>query len=267
MPEEADNSYVVRAVDDALSVVIAVANAPSVGLSELARRTGLTKAKTFRLLRTLERRQMVWQDAEGRYHLGNTALLLGTAAASQIDLVRVASPVLERLCDTVNETVQLRLRDGNEAMCIAKFEPTRDLRVHVNIGRRRPLTAGSSKTILAFMPRKEQEALVDRPLERFTPNTIVDRQDLYAELERIRDAGYGISRGEVSEQLVAVAAPIFDLDGQVGSAINVVTPAFRLEPGGLEAIVAAVRKAADEISTGLGHRIAAAPLWRPPLDG
>ncbi|TPW26557.1 IclR family transcriptional regulator [Pararhizobium mangrovi] len=230
-----------------------VARRPGCGVSEIARRVGETKAKTFRLLRTLERHAMVFCDASHGYRLGDAILVLGTAASGQIDLVKLASPIMEDLGLKVNETVQLRLRDDAEALCIAKFEPSRDLRVHAVIGRRRPLYAGSSKAILAFLPPAERDRQLPEKLIAFTRNTLTRRDQLEEEVRRIRAGGYCVSRGEVSDQLVSVSAPVFAIDGSIIACLNIAAPSFRTQDSDINRFIKLVTQAAASVSRGLGY--------------
>ena len=243
---------IVQSVDTAISVLMEVAKHPDIRLSEIARSLTETKPRILRMLRTLEHRGMVQKSPKGGFRLGNAILVLGTAASTQVDLVRIASPIMEDVGQKVNETVQLRIIDNSEALCIAKVEPSRDLRVHAMIGRRRPLHAGSSKVLLAFLPPQVQQQMFPGQLDRFTPRTITHPVRLAAQLQTIRNAGYCISRGEVSEQLVSVAVPVLAFDGSAVAALNIAAPAFRTQESDLQRFVALLRDASKQISTGLG---------------
>ena len=142
--------------------------------------------------------------------------------------------------------------DNGESLCIAKFEPTRDLRVHAMIGRRRPLHAGSYKVLLAYLPPQVQAQMIPEKLERFTARTITTRARLEAELKRVREAGHCVSRGEVSDQLVSVSVPVLAFDGSVIAAVNIAAPAFRTQDSDIPRYIALLKNAARKISEGLG---------------
>jgi IclR family transcriptional regulator, KDG regulon repressor len=241
-----------ESVNTAISVLMYVAKQPDVRLSEIARNLDETKPRILRMLRTMEHRGLVRKNEKGAYRLGNTAIVLGTAASTQVDLVRVANPILEGLGQKVNETACLRIIDNGESHCIAKFEPMRDLRVHSMIGRRRPLHAGSYKVLLAFLPPQVQNQLIPAEIKKFTARTIVDKVKLKAELLRIREAGYCVSRGEVSEQLISVAVPVLAFDGSVIASVNIAAPAFRTSDSDVQRYVLLLKEAAKKISDGLG---------------
>lgn len=250
--KSAENASIVQSLDVGIDVLMAVAQHPDIRLSEIARLKGETKPRILRMLRTLEQRGLVRKGANGTFRLGNTAIVLGTAASTQVDLVRIANPILERLGQKVNETTQLRIIDNGESLCIAKFEPSRDLRVHSMIGRRRPLHAGSYKVLLAFLPPQVQAQIVPDNLERFTPRTITDRILLFEELARIRKTGHCISQGEVSDQLISVSVPVLAFDGSVIAAVNIAAPAFRTQETDAQRYASLLKEAAKKISQGLG---------------
>lgn len=247
-----DAGNFVQSADVCIDVLLSVAKNPDITLSEIGRQIGATKPRVLRMLRTLERRNLVRKSVDHTYRLGNMAIVLGTAASTQVDLVRVANPILEELGQKVNETTQLRIIDNGESLCVAKFEPLRDLRVHSMIGRRRPLYAGSYKILLAFLPPQVQAQIIPSELVKFTPNTITSRPRLESELKRIRDAGFCVSRGEVSEQLISVSVPVLAADGSVIAAVNIAAPAFRTQDSDTQRYVMLLRDAAKAISRGLG---------------
>lgn len=246
------NTPLVQSLDVAITVLMRLAETPDLTLTELAHSLGETKQRILRSLRTLEQRGMVHRTHKNGYRLGNAVLVLGTAASTQIDLVKIAGPVLESVALKAYETVQMRIRLNTEALCIAKVEPSRDLRVHAVVGRRRPLHAGSSKVLLAFLPETLRNELLPATFDKFTPNTISNRADLLQELENIRTTGFCISRGEVSEQLVSVAFPVRGYDGTVLASINIAAPGFRTQEGDLARFASLLTEAAELISRGLG---------------
>lgn len=232
--DNVNNSEYIQSVDLAISILIEIAGSADITLSETARRLGETKPRILRSLRTMERRGLLQKSEKGGYRLGTAMLVLGSAASTQVDLVKRAEPVLDQLALKANETVQLRIRLNAETLCIAKAEPSRDLRVHAHIGKRRPLYAGSSKTILAFLPEESWESLLPESFTRFTANTIVKKERLFQELRKIRANGYCVSHGEVSDQLVAISVPVCGFDGTALACLNIVAPSFRTEKADID---------------------------------
>jgi IclR family KDG regulon transcriptional repressor len=206
------------------------------------------------MLRTLEARGLLVRDAASKgYRLGFLALTLGTSAQEQNDLARLSGPLIRTLTEATDETVQLRIRDGGETVCIAKSEPKRDVRVNASVGRRSPLHVGSSKMFLADMPEQEAERIIALGLRRFTPNTITDPDTRRARLAAIRAAGHCISRGEMSVDLVSITAPVFDAGGRLCATINVAAPAARITDQRAAEILLLAKHTAQQLSQLLGH--------------
>lgn len=259
--------YTVAAVDEALGLLILVADHPGLGVTELARRSGNTKARAFRLLSTLEQRAFVQRTGDpATYRLGHKSLLLGLAARDQVSLVHLAEKYMAQLGERFNENVQVRVRDGLHSLCVARWITTHELRIRVDIGQPRPLHAGASgKLLLAYAPDEIRHAVLSEDLARFTPDTILQRSKLQQELAKIRAQGYAMSNAEVVPDVVAVAAPVWDSSGSANATLSIAVPASRVPQGGMEMIAREVVKSALELSRELGYAQApAAGADNPP---
>ena len=247
-------AYIVESVDEALGLLALVAQTPGLGVTELSKRSGITKARAFRLLSTLEERGFVQRQGEAAaYQLGSAALLIGMAAVTQVSLVRQADKYLRELGERFNENVQVRIRDGHESVCVARWDSSHDLRIHSAIGSKRPLYAGASgKLLLAFSPDAFVQEVLGAELTRFTQNT-PGKTRLMQELGRIRKQGYSVSIGEISAGVASVAAPVRDGSGQVVAAISISAPSSRAADNG-ERFIQPLVNAAQALSAELGHR-------------
>lgn len=246
-------AYTVQALDNAISLLMLVADNPDLGLSDLSRKLGAGKARVYRQLKTLEDRGLVsCSEPHRTYRLGYAALLLGAKASAQIDLVQSAKPFLDRLGKALQETVQLRVLDGQESVCVANWVPDRDLRVQTPVGSRTPLYAGSGKILLAYMPEAEQAHILSLPRKRFTDGTMVDEGALKAILSQIRHDGYGVSRGEMEAALISAAAPIFGQGSRIVGVLVVGAPATRMDNERLQHTLDLVCAAARELTAVIG---------------
>jgi IclR family KDG regulon transcriptional repressor len=249
------SQYRIDSVDTAIALLILLASHPNIGLSEIARRAGHSKARVFRLIKTLEARGMLIQSSTDRtYRLGYAALILGGAAARQTDLVQVGGPILASLGQAIGETAQLRIIHGNESMCIACWEPARELKVNALVGRRRPLYRGTNRVLLAFSPPEFQAAILDAlGSEAQIPShrPPVQVAELRQQLEAIRAAGYLVSHSDMMEELSGVGCPIFGPDRRLVGAINISAPSNRLRHN-LDNAIAAVMSAGKQFSLLLG---------------
>ncbi|TJW71559.1 MAG: hypothetical protein E5X43_33080, partial [Mesorhizobium sp.] len=66
MTDQADTRYTVDSVDRAISLLQTVAGEADLGVSEIARRSGDSKARAFRLLQTLVRRGLLARSSDGK---------------------------------------------------------------------------------------------------------------------------------------------------------------------------------------------------------
>ena len=115
-----------------------------------------------------------------------------------------------------------------QARYIANAESSHRLRVTAEVGATVPMTAGATaKTLLAFQPQPQIEAVLARPLERLASGTVIDTAAIRRDLETIRSRGWGFSWQETYEGAWAVAAPLVDGEQQALAAIGIVAPTTR----------------------------------------
>lgn len=249
-------SYTVDAVSKAIELLFLVAEQGGHGVTELAKRSGNTKARTFRLLATLEERGMVQRQMPmATYNLGYRALILGVAAQGQLSLINVAHTLLEQVGRECNESVLVRIRDGLETVCVAWWDASHAVRIHNQLGDRRSIAVGASgKLLLAHAPLEVQNTILDGELQRYTPNTIVSRSDLKNELERIGAEGISVSLSERAHDIMALAAPIRDATGAVVASLAMTAPTSRVSAGSIPQYIAIVQDGANRFSKALGYR-------------
>jgi DNA-binding IclR family transcriptional regulator len=245
--------YTVDAVDKAIGLLLLVAQFPDLGVTELAKRSGNTKARAFRLLGTLESNGLVKREANAAYRLGHRVLYLGAAAQEQLDIARLAEPVFREMGAICNEGIQVRIRDGLDTVCIARRDSTHEIRIHTEIGNRRPMYSGASgKLLLAYAPDHIREQVLSGDMPKFTSRTISSRRALEKELKKILAVGYSVSISERAADTVAVAAPVRDSSGEVVAALGISGPSNRVNEDNLDAFIACAKKGAERFSRELG---------------
>lgn len=250
------NDYTVASVDSALKLLALVADQPRLGLSELAERAGLNTSRTFRLLSTLVAHRLIERSGDPAiYTLGTQALVLGIAAGRQIDLAAASQAPLMRLAELFNEACQIRIREGDETICIARVESTHVVRVFGSIGNRRPIHVGASgKLLLAYAPEQEREHILAHQMRSFTEQTRINADALRQELFDIRENGYSFSRGEATSGVVAIAVPVLTSNAHPVAALGISIVAARFDETKLPEIVEEMRRSSEEISGLIGHR-------------
>jgi IclR family pca regulon transcriptional regulator len=256
----AENQYTLSTLLRGLSILSLFSqNTPTLSLTEIATATGLNKTTTFRMVNTLEEAGYLVRDAETkRYRPGVRVLQLGFAALANLELRQAARPFLERLSQAVGETVSLSVLDGMQLIYIDRVRNRQIVGVVLGLGSRLPAHCASmGKAMLAFLPTEElDQRLSQSPLEACTPNSIVDRQALLAELEKVRQQGFATNDEELEMGLRAVAAPVWDRSGQIAAAVNITGSAAMISRRRmLDELAPAVTQTAKEISRALGYPI------------
>jgi DNA-binding IclR family transcriptional regulator len=191
----------------------------------LAESIGIHKTSVYRYLNTLLQAGYIQTNGDGRYHLGNKILELGSQLLRRMPLRETAHPFLIALNDDTQMTVHLCVLDRQDVVYIDKIESHRTLPIMSRIG-----------------------------LERRTPNTTTDPIQLLEELKVTAERGYAIDNGEHEEGIKCFAAPIKEYGGDVVGAISITGLQREFDsPEASEKMIAVVTKTATEVSRALGH--------------
>ncbi|MBO0827808.1 MAG: IclR family transcriptional regulator [Streptosporangiales bacterium] len=228
---------------------------PRLGVSALARLTGLSTSTTFRLLAALQANGVVRQVNGPSYELGPLLLQLADTVMSGFDLRETALPVMRALRDATDETVGLHVLLPNLTRSVVDQAESRQplRRTYTEIGEPIPLHQGApGKLLLAHLPERDLEEVLSRPHARATPSTPIEPDELRALLPVIRERGYSISLGERVPGIRTVAAAIRDHTGRVMASLSVSGPEIRMPEERLHEIGALTRESAGQISHLLG---------------
>lgn len=197
-----------------------------ISYTKIVDQTGLARSTASRLLQGLERNGLLERDRDGAFRGG----ALFAHYASRFDrvesLVAASQPSLDRLAEATGETVNLAVARGDTVVQVAQIDSSFMIGAMNWVGIDVPPHCSAlGKTMYAFgaLPLPKHD------LERRTPATITDPAEFQAELERVRERGFAITRGELEEGLDGVAAPVLGADGHVLGALGVSGPAFRVE--------------------------------------
>lgn len=218
-----------------------------VALKDLAHEAGMAPGKAHPYLVSFGKLGLIEQDAAGRYGLGPMALQLGLISLQQYDPVRLASPVLVELAAATRLTAALALQ-GNRGPTIVRIEEA-PVDVHVNM---RPGTVASlrrtatGKAFAAFQSRERLQQALRADGE--SPSDAA----FEADLAQVRAQGVSLALDALSQGVSAMAAPVFDLRGEVVLVLTLIgpTPVFDTAPDGAPART--LRSSAQALSRRLG---------------
>jgi IclR family transcriptional regulator, pca regulon regulatory protein len=254
-PAGPDRADFVQSVAKTLDVIQAFdAEHRDLTLSDVARRTGQTRASARRFLLSLESLGFVRSDG-ALFSLTPRVLALGHAFLSSLRLPELAEPHLKALSQRLGESTSASVFDGDDVVYVARIPARRIMSVSIGVGSRFPAYATSmGRVMLAFAPRAALDAYLARvSLEPLTDRTIIDAQGLRAELELVRERGWAVVDQELAIGLRSVAAPVRNASGAVVAAINASTAAHPGSEPLRPAIIDDVVATADRISEDLRH--------------
>jgi DNA-binding IclR family transcriptional regulator len=216
-----------ESADRVADVLLAFAQSDrALGVSEIARCLGLSKAVVHRILQSLASRSIVQpMPGNSTYSLGPAAIGLGTKAWSQLDVRSIAAPVLRTLRAQTRETATLSALVGHRRVYLDQYESPQEVKMVVEIGPQYPLHSGaSSRAILAFLP---EHFAVEALQELQGANPHVDAEAFHSRLADVRANGYATSINERKTGAASIAAPFFDAAGHVLGSVSSSGPAFR----------------------------------------
>lgn len=205
---------------------------PQLTLSEIAQRAGLDSGTVFRIINTLLSLGYLDRVPDTRrFRLTLKVLDLGFSAISRMELRAVARPILRSLVGQVNEAASLATLEGGEILYVERvFAGLARLGVDTRVGTRLPAYYTMlGHAMLAYLPHDEMLRALDTiDRVKLTPETPTTIQEIEACLEKVRRDGYAVSDQGVIPGLRILAAPIFDIDGNVFAAVSVAAPALRM---------------------------------------
>jgi IclR family acetate operon transcriptional repressor len=235
----------------------AVAAAPEgISVREVSRQTGIDKSAISRLLEQLTEGGFVGQEPlSSRFQVGPALFALAATVHATDTLWQAAEPVVRGLAERFNETCYLATLDGDHVLFTRKIDCDHVIRYVISPTERRTLHAGAGgRAVLAGMTGDALEGWFARAtLERYTAQSIANRDDLLRQISEDQARGYSISVGERAEGACAIASPFHGADGGCLGSIVYTCPRERFDLEQAPAIAEAVMAASKALSARLGY--------------
>ena len=219
----------IDAVERACRVIDVLGERGTVGVSELAEVMGLSKGTAYSYLATLVENGYAVAD-DGRYHLSFRYLSLSEAAIDRLDSYDLVTEQLDAVAEEHGERAQFAVEEGGRSVYLYRATGAEAVNPSVGIGHYEYLHCiALGKTMLARLPDHRVDEIADRHgLPERTANTVTDRDELAAELKRIRERGYAVDDEERVPGIRCIAAPLNTGEGDPLGAISVSGPARRM---------------------------------------
>lgn len=224
-------------------------------MTEVAQRTGLTRAGARRILHTLH--ALGYVEIDGRqFRLTAKVLDLGFAYLSSLPLWSLAEPYMEALVRDVRESSSIAVLDDREIVYVLRVPTERIMSINLGLGSRLPAYCSSmGRVLLADLTDQELEGvLADTELVARTSHTITDPARLRSEILRVREQGWALVDQELELGLVSLAAPIRGRNGKAMAAINIGMHTSRMSASDIQQeILPKLLATARQISERVGH--------------
>jgi DNA-binding IclR family transcriptional regulator len=145
------------------------------------------------------------------------------------DLHQLATPFLRYLSEQYKENIHLAVLDDTDVVFVNIIESPQRIKLAAALGQRLPAFAtASGKAILAFMPDDTVRRILKRGMPQYTQYTPLSPEALFEDLRHVREQGYALSEQEYEEEINAVAAPIYNVEGQPIASVAIAGPSYRL---------------------------------------
>lgn len=217
-------------------------------MAEISRHLQAPKSSLFPILHTMVDRGYLRLDGASQcYLIGQQAFLTGSAYENTKPVYDYINGLMEGIVRECQETCHLGILTEGSILYIAKKESPNPIMLRSHIGQRLPAyCTGIGKALLSGHNRKEIAALYPGPLERYTENTLTDREDLLQELQEARQNGFAYEHSELTEGVCCVAVPLCSR-GKVIAALSVSVPEFRATDEALSRIKELLSASREEV--------------------
>jgi IclR family transcriptional regulator, pca regulon regulatory protein len=203
---------------------------PQMTISQLAAKTGLSRAAVRRCLYTLTKLGFAGIEDGSRYTLRPRMLALANSYSASNSLSTAAQPILERMSAVLRESFSVATLDGDDIVYIARSSVSRVMSDDLHIGSRLPAYCTSmGRVLLAYLPGDQSEQYLSRvTLTPFTARTVTSTDKLRLALRNVRRHGYALVDQEYEVGLRSLAVPVYAPTGRVVATINLSGSAPRM---------------------------------------
>lgn len=241
----------VQSVERAIELLYCfTAQTPELTLNDFVKRTGLNRTTVFRLLSSLIKKELISKnEGKNTYQLGLPFIHFGQIVSENLDLRRMALPVMNRLTEVSKETISLNIVQGAARICVEKIEGKEDIRQFIHLGIPYPLYKGASgKLLLAY----STEELIEEVIEG-SGMTNDETKALKKDLIQIRDQGFAFSRNERITGAFAISTPILNSQHELMGGLSISGLSARLDNNKQLFIEAAIQSA-EKLSAMMGYQ-------------
>jgi DNA-binding IclR family transcriptional regulator len=225
---------------------------------------GLPESTVYRYISTLTQRDFIEYDPSSqKYRLGMKLIRLGYAATRQLEIHRVAYPIMEDLARKSGETVLLTLRKGISAIVVEVVESRQGgIKWAMSKGDSLPLhSCALTRPLIAYLREEEVESILQAdPPRSFTDHTITDLGRLRNEFKKVRRLGYAYSDQELTVGARGLGSPIFNHSGEVIATLCLSGSLHNFTKSKMTHFLELLLKAAEQCAVRMGFNPSSQPI-------
>lgn len=236
-----------------------IKNNNSVKFEDVTEQFDMPKSTAHGYLSTLENLGFIYSD-NNSYKLGMRLLNLGMEAKNRNELFRIVRNKVKDISSIIDKNTDFMIEERGRVITLfnnvggiedPSFRGGRYFHMHCSAG---------GKSILAEFSADEIEHVLERwGLPKKTDKTITQREELFTEIQKIRQQGYAISDEELANGLRSLGTPVKYPDGRILGAIGVAGPAYEISDRRLynefpEILLKKSEELEDEISNKLKNK-------------
>ena len=207
------------------------------GNQDIAARTGLPKPTVSRLTYTLTRMGYLYHDEKlGKYQLGTGVLSLGFSLLTNMDVLKIARPLMQDLANYSHTVVSVGTRDRHGMIYLdGRHSTDATVSLRREPGTRVPIaTTAMGRALLCGLPQNEREKLMDDLRQRDPANWTKHKAGIEQALRDYQERGFCLSIGEWRGDVNAVGVPMLPIAGCRLLTFNCAAPSFVLRQHMLE---------------------------------
>lgn len=197
--------------------------------ADLALLLNIPKPSIHRLLNQLENDRVVQTNMRGlivpglRLH----GVAWGVLHSQRFSAARRA--ILQQLTEQTGETCGIAIANGSEMIYYDRVQSDWPLQLNLPVGSHTPAwCTASGKLYLSSLPKQRRQKIISHlPLRQYARNTIVDVEQLEADLATTRQRKIGTDNEEFVDGMAGCAVPILDAEGRLCACLFIHAPLLR----------------------------------------
>ena len=188
---------------------------------EIAERLQRSKAEIFRMVFVLVERGYLKRDpVNDELTLTNHLFEIGMRTPRARELIEVAVPAMERLCDGCGQSAHLVVVNNGETVVIASTTGQSDINFSLRLGYRRPALASTSgQIIIAFQDSARRAKMIEEC--KVASGRAVATSTLGKRLDAIAKLGHLMAESHDTVGITDIGVPILNRRGHALASITV----------------------------------------------